>query len=453
MTVQNIRGKLGLSDVVDTGDSPQKFVGGNPRIDNKFEYDIAVIGLSPVGVRTLHNQCISKERVLGFDVSESQLAELSSGSMSLSLLENKRIAHAMDAQLLTLTADPEELAKAAVLIICVPTPVPETNVPDYSPLRDACGLVVNTASSGQLIVQTSTTYPGATRELIVEPLRERSLVPGVDIHVAFSPEPANAAISQPKNIHVPRLVGGYTTSCREAAAEFFGRGAYKFQRTYGLEAAEMTKLFETAHHAVNTAMNNEFAQACTALDLSFEEVLESANLNPEAVPGSFAGSGTGGAELSNDPHHLLNQPQVHDLQLPVLEAAVEANKQRPASVVQRCARVLADLGKELSGSKVLVIGLSNQPDTADLVSSPGLQIMDLLLKSGAEVGFHDHHFAGPITLGDTYVLGYRNPRDFGADLIFLNTAHSYADLSWISVADTVIDGTYRAAGILNRVPL
>ena len=159
MTVQNIRGKLGLSDVVDTGDSPQKFVGGNLRIDNKFEYDIAVIGLSPVGVRTLNNQCISKERVLGFDVSESQLAELSSGSMSLSLLENKRIAHAMNAQLLTLTADPEELAKAAVLIICVPTPVPETNVPDYSPLRDACGLVVNTASSGQLIVQTVQPIP------------------------------------------------------------------------------------------------------------------------------------------------------------------------------------------------------------------------------------------------------------------------------------------------------
>ncbi|MGP5408518.1 hypothetical protein ACTXMY_00160 [Glutamicibacter ardleyensis] len=116
MTVLNIRGKLGLSEVVDTGDSPQEFVGENPRIDNKFEYDIAVIGLGPVGVRTLHNQCISKERVLGFDASESRLAEVSSGSMSLSLLENKRIAHAMDAQLLTLTADPEELAKAAVLI-------------------------------------------------------------------------------------------------------------------------------------------------------------------------------------------------------------------------------------------------------------------------------------------------------------------------------------------------
>lgn len=453
MTVLNIRGKLGLSEVVDTGDSPQEFVGENPRIDNKFEYDIAVIGLGPVGVRTLHNQCISKERVLGFDASESRRAELSNGSMSLSVLENKRIARAMDAQLLTLTADPAELAKAAVLIICVPTPVSETHVPDHSPLRDACGLVVNAASSGQLIVQTRATYPGATRELIVEPLRERSLVPGVDIHVVFSPEPANAAIAQAKNIHVPRLVGGYTTSCREAAVEFFGHGVFKFQRTYGLEAAEMTKLFEAAYHAVNTALSNEFAQACTALDLSFEEVLESAKLNPDAVSGSFAGSGTGGDELTIDPHHLLNQPQVHGLQLPVLEAAVESNRKRPAAVVQRCTRVLADLGKELAGSKVMVIGLSSQPDTADLVGSPALQIMDLLLKSGAEVGYHDHHFAEPINLGDTHVLGYPKPRNFGADLIFLNTAHSYVDLSWISMTDTVIDGTYRATGIPNRVPL
>lgn len=340
-----------------------------------------------------------------------------------------------------------------MLIICVPTPVPETKVPDYSPLRDACGLVVDAASPGQLIVQTMTTYPGATRELIVEPLRERSLVPGIDIHVVFSPEPASAETSQQKNIHAPRLIGGYTTSCRETAVEFFGRGAFKFQRTYGLEAAEMTKLFETAYHAVNTALTNEFAQACTALDLPFEEVLQSANLNPEAVTGPFAGAGAGGYELSMDPHHWLNQSQALDLQLPVLEAAVESNKQRPAVVVQRCVRVLADLGKELSNSKVLVIGLSHQPDTADLVGSPALQVMDLLLKSGADVGFHDHHFAGPITLGDVHVQGYPNPRGFRADLIFLNIAHSYADLSWISDADTVIDGTYRATGILNRVPL
>uniref|UniRef100_UPI004034C47E hypothetical protein n=1 Tax=Glutamicibacter sp. AOP38-B1-38 TaxID=3457680 RepID=UPI004034C47E len=50
-----------------------------------------------------------------------------------------------------------------------------------------------------------------------------------------------------------------------------------------------------------------------------------------------------------------------------------------------------------SDSKVLVIGLSPQPDTVDQVGSPALQIMDLLLKSGADVGFPDCHFAGPIT--------------------------------------------------------
>lgn len=453
MTVQNTRGKLGLSDVADTGDSPQKLVGENPRIDNKFEYDIAVIGLGPVGVQTLHNHCISKDRMLGFDVSGSRLAEFAKGSTSLSLLEGKRIAHSMDEQLLTLTADPKDLSKAAVVIICVPTPLPESKVPDYSPLRDVCSLVVNSASAGQLIVQTTTSYAGATRELIVEPLRERSLVPGVDVHVAFSPEPTISDPSQPKNICAPRLVGGYTTSCRETAVEFFGRGVSKFQRAYGLESAEITKLFETAHRAVNTALANEFAQACTALDIPFEEVLESANFNQETMSGFSAGSGTGGYELTVDPHHLLNQSQAHDLQLPVLETAMRSNKHRPVAVVERCARVLADLGKELSDSKVLVIGLSNQPDARDLFSSPALQVMDLLLKSGAEVGFHDHHFAGPITLGEVRVPGYPNPRDFGADLIFLHTQHSYVDLSWISDADTVIDGTYQAKTVPNRVPL
>ncbi|HJX78340.1 nucleotide sugar dehydrogenase [Glutamicibacter sp.] len=453
MAVQNIRGKLGPSNAVDTGDSPQKFAGENPRIDNKFDYDIAVVGLGPVGVRILHKHCIPKVRMLGFDVSESRLAELFNGSMSLSLLENKRIAHALDEQLLTLTADPAALARAAVVIICVPIPILETKVPDYSPLHEACGLVVNAAVSDQLIVQTTTTYAGATRELIVEPLRGLSLVPGVDVHVVFSPEPTHTDISQPKDTHAPRLVGGYTTSCREAAVKFFGHGVFTFQRTYGLESAEMTKLFETAYHTVNTALINEFAQVCTALDVPFEEVLELANLNPDAVSDSFAGSGAGGYALTRDPTHLLNQSQAVDLQFPVLEAALKSNKHRPAAVVERCARVLADLGKALSGSKVMVIGLSNQPDTADLAGSVALQVMDLLLKSGADVGFHDHHFAEPITLGEVQISGYLNPRDFGADLIFLHTQHTYADLSWIRHVDTVIDGTYRARGVANRVPL
>ncbi|MGP5688513.1 hypothetical protein [Glutamicibacter ardleyensis] len=79
--------------------------------------------------------------------------------------------------------------------------------------------------------------------------------------------------------------------------------------------------------------------------------------------------------------------------------------------------------------------------------------MTMLRESGADVAYHDHYFSGSITLGEDRVPGYLNSVDFGADLIFLHTQHTYADLSWISIADTVIDGTYRATGILNNVPL
>lgn len=453
MTVRNILGIPGLPGIAGTGALAHKLVLEHPHGDNKFEYDLAVVGLGPVGLRTLQKHCIYKDRMLGFDVSESRLAEVASGSTSLTLLENKRIAHAMDTHLLKLSANQAQLSKAAVVIICVPTELIENDAPDYLPLRHACNLVVNAASPGQLIVLTTTTYAGGTRELIVEPLRKRSLEPGIDIQVAFSPERADTVLPHPINIHAPRLVGGYTNLCREAAVKFFGRGVVKVQRTNGLEAAEMTKLFETAYRAVNTALANEFAQACSAHDISIAEVLDSANLNPDDALGFTAGSGTGGYELPFDPHHLLSQSETYDVEFPVLEAAMASNKRRPSLVVERCARVLADLGKELSASKVLVIGLSNHPDTADLFGSPALAVMALLLRSGADVGFHDHHFAGPITLGEFHVSGYPNPRDFGADLIFVHTVHTRLDLSWISNLDTVIDGTYRAKGLLNSVSL
>lgn len=453
MSVLNTWGKLGLPHAVDTGGSPQECVGENPRVDSKFLYDVAVIGLGPAGLRTLLKHCIFKDRMLGFDLSESRLADVATGCTDLTLLENKRITNAVDANLLKLSSDPQELSKAAVVMICVPVPVVEGHLPDYSLLHKASRTVVKAALPGQLIVLTSTTYAGCTREQIVEPLRERALVPGVDVHVAFSPERADIVMPHPINIHAPRLVGGYTSSCREAAVKFYGRGVINVQRTSGLEAAEMTKLFESAYRAVNTALANEFAQACAVLDIPVAEVLDSANLAVDDALGFTPDSGAGGHELSSDPHYLLWQSRAHDFHLPVLAEAVESNKQRPTLVVDRCARVLADLGKTLAESKILIIGLSNQSDTADLFDSPALAIMSLLRESGADVAYHDHYFPGSITLGEDRVPGYPNPVDFGADLIFLHTKHTYTDLSWVSIADTVIDGTYRVTGILNYVPL
>ena len=154
------------------------------------------------------------------------------------------------------------MSDAAAVIICVPTPLDEHLTPDLSILRAACSMVVDAAIGGQLLLLTSTTYAGCTRDLLLRPLQMRGLSVGRDVFVAFSPEridPGNAGFAHED---VPRVVGGATEACLRLAVALLGRYAHSVHPVGSMEAAEMTKLLENTFRAVNIALANEFAEAC-----------------------------------------------------------------------------------------------------------------------------------------------------------------------------------------------
>src|SRR6266516_449931 len=117
------------------------------------------------------------------------------------------------------TSDQSRMSSAACVIVCVPTPVDEYLVPELSILRSACRSVVAHAVAGQLLMLTSTTYVGSTRDLLVGPLRERGFLPGRDVFVAFSPERIDPGNDRHAHEDVPRVVGGVTAACGRRAEE------------------------------------------------------------------------------------------------------------------------------------------------------------------------------------------------------------------------------------------
>ena len=453
MTAQFIARDVQHQTVRTVSQMPATILSSVPQAREDFEYDVAIVGLGYVGLPTALAHHASGGRILGFDVSGRRLEDIRNRSVDLLPSDHDRLASALASENLQLTTDPADLAKAKSVIVCVPTPIDAHQVPDLSILAAASRTVVEQAVRGQLIVMTSTTYAGCTRDMVAEPLIERGLVPGVDVQVAFSPERINPGVADFTIEDTPRVVGGYSTSCREAAVQVLASYTGSVHRTSSMEVAEMTKLLENTFRAVNIAMANEFAEACRALNLPVHEVIDSAATKPFGFMPFTPGPGVGGHCIPCDPHYLLWQLRRHNVSLPVVSSAMEGIEGRPAQAVARCAEVLSHHGKGLGGARILVVGLAYKPDVADLRESPSLKIIARLAAAGAKVSYVDAHFPQGVSIEGAKYQAVADPAAYNADLVLLHTRHADADLSWISEQTPVVDATYRAEELAHRVLL
>ncbi|RQD81811.1 MAG: nucleotide sugar dehydrogenase, partial [Methanocalculus sp. MSAO_Arc1] len=90
------------------------------------------------------------------------------------------------------TTDPEQIGKADIVIICVPTPVLKNKLPDLRPILDATETVGRNLKLGAIVVGESTVWPGLTEELMIPILeRESGMQCGTDFFVGYSPERVN----------------------------------------------------------------------------------------------------------------------------------------------------------------------------------------------------------------------------------------------------------------------
>src|SRR4051812_5840841 len=225
-------------------------------------FDVAIVGLGYVGLPTALAFHAAGCKVIGLDIATQRLADIREGSVDLVPSDIARLRGALTSTAFEISDDLDLLAGADAVLICVPTPVDEHLAPHLEPLRHACAAVARRAQPGQVIMLTSTTYAGCTRDLLVGPLAERGLVVGRDVFVAFSPERIDPGNATHAHEDVPRVVGGVTAECTERAAAMLERYVRHVHRVGSPEAAELTKLLENTFRAVNIALANEVADVC-----------------------------------------------------------------------------------------------------------------------------------------------------------------------------------------------
>lgn len=351
--------------------------------------DLVVIGMGYVGLPLAQEATRAGVRVVGLDVSEPVVSRLNAGISHVDDLDDADVQRMINDGFRA-TTDPEVIAQAGTVVICVPTPLTPEGGPDLGAVLSATAAIATHLQPGHLIILESTTYPGTTSDEVRPVLEAGGLVAGRDFNLAFSPEridPGNPVFGMR---NTPKVVGGHTEGCTQAAAQFYSRFVDTVVPTRGTREAEMAKLLENTYRHINIALVNEMARFCHELDIDLWDVIEAAKSKPFGFQAFYPGPGVGGHCIPIDPNYLSYQVQAK-LGYPFrfVELAQEINAGMPAYVVRRIQDLLNEDGKALKGARVCLLGVTYKPDIADQRESPAMPIALQLIDKGAIVEFHD----------------------------------------------------------------
>ncbi|MET9295120.1 nucleotide sugar dehydrogenase [Streptomyces sp. NPDC003077] len=288
------------------------------------------------------------------------------------------------------TADPAALGRVRTAVICAPTPLGEDRALDLSAVADAARALAARLRPHTTVILESAAYPGTTEEFL-RPLLEAGsgLTAGRDFHLACSPTRHDPGNRVHRFGNTPKVIGGLTPACTEAAATFYGRLTDKVVRARGTREAETAKLLETNYRHVNIALMNEMAVLCHDIGVDLWDVIRCAETKPFGFQAFRPGPGVGGHAAPIDPNYFSYKGRSLGYPLRMVELAQEVNTRMPRYVTHRCAALLNEHGKSARGARVLLLGVTYKPDVADRTGSPAPDIAARLLQLGAHLTYHD----------------------------------------------------------------
>ena len=352
---------------------------------NLTDKTIAVIGLGYVGL-PLAVEFGKKRTVIGFDIKDQRVSELASGvdhTLECSAEELREAKH------LSFTSDSEQLKKAQVFIVTVPTPVDKANRPDLTPLVKASETVGKVLKLGDVVIYESTVYPGATEEVCVPVLEKYSgLVFNKDFYCGYSPERINPGDKEHRLPSIRKVTSGSTAEVAECVdglyAEIITAGTYKAS---SIKVAEAAKVIENTQRDVNIALMNELSLIFNKLGIDTLEVLLAAGTKWNFLP--FRPGLVGGHCIGVDPYYLTHKAQELGYHPEVILAGRRINDSMAKHVADETVKLMLKKGLSVLGSKVLVLGLSFKENCPDVRNTKVVDIVKGLLAYNTLVDVYD----------------------------------------------------------------
>lgn len=410
---------------------------------------IGVYGMGYVGQPLALRYAELGFKVIGFDIDAEKVARLNAGLSDIEHIADSDIASAVEAGM-ECTTEFSRTTNADALILCVPTPLNKYREPDLSFVISTTELIAPHLRAGQVVSLESTTYPGTTEEELLPRLSSTGLTVGEDFFLIYSPEREDPGNPDFSTSTIPKVVGGHTGACLKVGTALYDKAIDQVVPVSSTKAAELTKLLENIHRAVNIGLVNEMKIVADRMGIDIFEVIDAAATKPFGFTAYYPGPGLGGHCIPIDPFYLTWKAREYGLHTRFIELSGEINRAMPEYVVGKTVKALNERRKALRGSKVLVLGIAYKKNVDDMRESPSVEVMELLRDAGADVAYSDPHVPmfprmrehsfnlSSVELTPEAVAGF--------DAIVLTTDHAKFDYDMIrDNAQLIIDsrGVYR----------
>ncbi len=368
------------------------------KLNNLTELRIAIVGLGYVGL-PLARLFAAKYSVVGFDVDKLRVTEIANGddrtgevnSDELNKILLSENPFEQRSQGLFVTNKSDNLQKADVYIIAVPTPIDKHNHPNLRPLQNASEIVAKHLSRGNIVIYESTVYPGVTEEECVPILENISgLQYNKSFYCGYSPERINPGDEQRTLEKITKVTSGSTPEIAEFVdalySSIIAAGTHKVS---SIRVAEASKVIENAQRDLNIAFVNELAKIFALMDINTSEVLEAASTKWNFMP--FKPGLVGGHCIGVDPFYLAQKAQEYGYYSELILTARRVNDSMGTFVAQQVIKAMIKKNINVNGSKILLLGVTFKENCADIRNTKSMEIGTVLEDYGAEVMWLDPH--------------------------------------------------------------
>jgi len=396
---------------------------------------IGIVGLGYVGLPLVLRYSEEGYRVVGFDIDADKVASIQCGNSLIEHIPSVAVKAALDGGF-EATTDFARARGVDALILCVPTPLNRYREPDLSYVVNTIEALVPHLRAGQVVSLESTTYPGTTEEEVATRVAKAGHAVGEQVFVVYSPEREDPGNPHFTTRTIPKVVGGVTEACLAVGVALYSGVIDRIVPVSSTKAAEMTKLLENIHRAVNIGLVNEMKIVADRMDIDIHEVIDAAATKPFGFVAYRPGPGLGGHCIPIDPFYLTWKAREYGINTRFIELAGEINDSMTGYVVAKVTAALNRSRMAVNGARVLVLGIAYKPNVDDMRESPSVIIMEKLRDLGAAVDYSDPHIpVFPKTRRHDFTLNSvaLDPGSItGYDCVLLATDHAAFDYALIA---------------------
>ncbi|MCD8403389.1 nucleotide sugar dehydrogenase [Tenacibaculum finnmarkense] len=357
---------------------------------------IAVIGLGYVGL-PLARLFATKYPVVGFDINQARVSDLNKGhddtlevsdELLKSALINENPFNAEKNGLLC-SANIDDIKKANVFVVTVPTPVDKNNRPILTPLVKASETIAKVLKKGDIVIYESTVYPGATEEECI-PVLERisGMKFNVDFYAGYSPERINPGDKEHTVEKILKVTSGSTPEIGKVVD-----GIYKSVITAGthlaptIKVAEAAKVIENSQRDINIAFVNELAKIFNLMDIDTHAVLEAAGTKWNFLP--FKPGLVGGHCIGVDPYYLAQKAQEFGYHPEIILAGRRLNDSMGKYVAEQVVKTMIKKDIPVNKAEILMLGVTFKENCPDVRNTKIIDVILALEDYGMKVTTYD----------------------------------------------------------------